>query len=206
MTLPSPQQGPPAVRRAGRAGGLALGAVLGVTRAAGGQPATGETDAGARVAPPVLSGERQEPGRRNFMLNVKIGPSIGLKDLPTQLALQVELGVAITPDGLGSIILPLQLHIVHEPSAVMIPLGFQYDIPLPVKSLYLYPRASLGYAALFNDAGAISHMGVAVPEVGLKYTPGRFNFGLEPVSLPLLFDGTRVLVTYRVLAYAGVTF
>lgn len=179
--------------------GLLLGAPL--ARAEPGPEAEG-------APPPLLPSVTPEPERPGpFRVGVKLGPSFGLRDLPTQLALQVELAVAVTPDRLGSVVLPVQLLVVGEPSALLVPLGFQYDFPLPLPGLYLSPRLGLGYAALLDGNGTISHLGVAVAELGLRYAPlRRLSFGLDPLSVPVLFDAGRALVSYRVLGYAGVTF
>ncbi len=180
-----------------------------------------------------------------FMFNLKFGAAIGLRDVVTGagpdvpsvrsadfFALVLDFGVAVTPDRNGYLVLPLQFHVhdtgcttvfgqtcvgtVNDPwQVVMIPLGFQYDIPIKaVPGLYITPRLVIGYAAYVPDAGNTINAGFIAPEVGAKLViKGRLNVGFEPFSLPIFFapgtpssGRTFVTVDWRLLWYAGVNF
>jgi hypothetical protein len=81
-----------------------------------------------------------------------------------------------------------------------------------VPGLYIYPRLSVGYAALiFNGLGDVRartvDTGFVKPELGVKYVlHRRWNFGFEPFGLPIFFDATGVMMNYQMLFYAGVNF
>jgi hypothetical protein len=150
-----------------------------------------------------------------LMLNLKIGPAIELKNLPTQVALELDFGVALTGDRALYLVLAPQFHLANNISTIMVPLGIQYDIALPVPGLYLYPRVSMGYAASIYDYGCVFnycatstvHRGFALPEIGIKYViRGRGNVGFEPFSLPIFFEQKWVGLQYRLLFYGGVNF
>lgn len=179
------------------------------------------------------------------MINLKLGPSIPiyiqdfngdpLDALPVSFALQLEGGVALDRARNAYLILPFQIHVGRKSSQVfgvtasatytkiVVPLGFQYDIPIPgVPGLYVYPRASLGYAAFVINASAAGfgfsftrsgtyHGGMFAPELGIKYLlRRRVQFGLEPMSLPLHFytadRNTVVVLDYRLHGYVGALF
>jgi len=157
-------------------------------------------------------------------------------------ALILDFGVAVTPDHNGYIVLPLQFQL-HEigtgqvcvqfdvlgrciqfaPGAasvnpwqvVMVPIGFQYDIPIKaVPGLYITPRIVAGYAAYVPDVGNTINAGFIAPEVGAKLViKSRFNVGFEPLSLPIFFapnypssGHTYVTVDWRLLWYGGFNF
>lgn len=92
-------------------------------------------------------------------------------------------------------------------TVVTIPAGFQYDFELPVKNLYVYPRAVFGYSYL-NASGVTVHSFSMTPAVGVKYVllDGRLNVGAEPFNMPLLFGQGGPYPEYRFNAYAGVNF
>ncbi|MFO0653487.1 MAG: hypothetical protein U0787_00205 [Polyangia bacterium] len=121
-----------------------------------------------------------------------------------------EFAWALTPSAAAYLIVPIQVQFRQSVGTLMIPVGIQYDIGLPVPNLYIYPRISLGYAALLvGAAGSLiaDHFGVAIPEVGLKYVfSGRYHLGGEVVSLPVFFSSSTVLVHYRAALSFGVSF
>jgi hypothetical protein len=176
----------------------------------------GQSSAGSRPAPH----DGEKAGR--FMANLKIGPAVCLYDIfngpgtcSHQGAVAVELGFSVLPNKNAYLVLPLQFQFFPGRSAIMVPLGFQYDLALPVATgLYLYPRFSVGYAAVLdvNAPGSpTTHAGVIIPELGIKYIyRGRWNFALEPISLPILFGSTSSgafgSIYYRILLSAGVNF
>jgi hypothetical protein len=128
--------------------------------------------------------------------------------------LQTEAGYAITRDRNGYLVLPLTFQLAPGFSTIMVPFGFQYDIPMPLPGLYLTPRISAGFAAsvfagYYGYAGgyysATTLSGLLIPEFGVKYVlKGRLNFGADLFGLPIFFNGNGAVVQYRVLLYAGI--
>jgi hypothetical protein len=82
---------------------------------------------------------------------------------------------------------------------VMLPVGVQYDIPIPtVPGLYLYPRGSIGVAV-----GGGSAAFLLIFEGGVKYNiQDKFYIAFEPISLPI-FIGSGTAVGYRLNFLAG---
>ena len=152
-------------------------------------------------------GFANDPGKTGpVMLNLKFGGAFGLNVPASQFALQIEAGFAVDQARRAYIVVPINFQFSPGVTVIMLPVGFQYDFPLPVPGLYIYPRAFVGYAPIVGSNGAVVHTGVIAPEVGIKYVlKRRWNFGLEPFSLPVLFgQGGGAIVFYRFLFYAGV--
>lgn len=149
-----------------------------------------------------------------FMFNVKIGPAFCLypSNCPHQGAIVLDLGAALTRNRNGYLLLPVQFQFLPGASAIIVPVGFQYDVRLPFRGGYFYPRIMAGYAALLTDGQvgtpqSVLHSGVLIPELGIKYIlNGRWNFGGEFFSLPFFFNSTGVQLYYRILLSAGITF
>lgn len=82
---------------------------------------------------------------------------------------------------------------------VMLPVGVQYDIPIPtVPNLYLYPRGSIGVA--FGGGSAAF---LLMFEGGVKYNiQDKFYIAFEPFSMPI-FIGSGTSVGYRLNFLAG---
>lgn len=150
-----------------------------------------------------------------FMFNVKIGPAICA--YPSTCShygsAVLDLGAALTSNRNGYLILPVQFQFRPGASAIMVPIGFQYDIRLPKRGLYLYPRISAGYAALLSDVpsagmpSTLLHSGIIIAEFGIKYViRGRWNLGGEVVSLPLFLNSSGAQLYYRFHLSAGVNF
>jgi hypothetical protein len=180
-----------------------------------------------------------------FMFNLKFGGAFGLRDITTGagnipsirgddfFTLVLEFGFAVSSDRNAYLLLPLQfqLHdtgaacpIIGQPcnfgtnqpwQIVMIPVGFQYDIPIKaVPGLYITPRIVAGYAAYIPDVGNVVNAGFVEAAVGVKLVIKKIlNVGFEPLSLPIFFapgypssGHTFVTVDWRLLWYAGVNF
>lgn len=160
------------------------------------------------------NGQFNKAGR--FMANLKIGPAICAYTCTShEGALVVDLGWSVLPNRNAYVIIPLQFQFSTTTAAVIAPFGFQYDLAIPrVPGLYFYPRLSLGYAALLDSSTGVTtttHAGILLPELGAKFIlRGRFNFGGEFFSLPVIFGrgpfGGFVDVFYRILVYAGINF
>ncbi len=159
-------------------------------------------------------GQYNKPGR--FMLNLKIGPAICATGcVAHEGAVVADIGWSVLPNKNAYVVVPLQFQFSTTTAAVMVPFGFQYDFAISkVPGLYIYPRVSVGYAALFDSSTGVqttTHAGLFLPELGAKFIlRGRFNFGGEIFSLPVVFGrgpfSTVVDVYYRILVYAGVNF
>ena len=145
-----------------------------------------------------------------FMLNLKVGPSFNLNTKEFAFAIAPELGYAVVK-GDGTAFFKGDLYLVLSPDVeigqvvgIIIPAGVQYDAPLPLKGLYIYPRVTAGVGFIANpgkgDSGANF---VVTPGVGIKYLFNpSFHIGLEPVSMPI-FIGQATAAEYRAYAYAG---
>jgi len=156
-----------------------------------------------------------------IMLNVRGGPAFGIVNTDEDLRLLggvgLDFGVALSRDYNAYLVLTPQVDLRQGLYNVLVPLGFQYDIRL-VRGLFLYPRVSLGYSlfvsnssvdigSLHLSASELSHGGVAIPELGLKYVVnGRFNIGIEPLSIPVVFNSENYWVWYRVNLFLGGNF
>jgi len=162
-----------------------------------------------------------------YMLNLKIGPSVpyygtyGFRETLVSLNMQVEFAIAVDRNRNVYIGIPIQVQVERERYPfpypgyqifyhvkLIFPLSIQADIPIPaVPGLYYYPRLSAGYVLYIDDR----HGGAVIPEIGLKYVlRQRLNFGIEPLSLPMLFyrenNTTMVRLEYRALVYVGMNF
>src|SRR5262245_18942594 len=100
----------------------------------------------------------------SFMVNLKLGPSIpaflndlpsgasALDAIPAEFAMELELGFALDRDRNAYLLFPFQFEVATQRVAipffgtvsstlttVMVPVGFQYDIPIAaVPGLYVY--------------------------------------------------------------------
>ena len=179
-------------------------------QARGSEPAAQSSSSdSSTTAAPAGSATNDKVGR--FMANFKIGPAFGAHNAGHQGAIVLDLGWSVLPNKNAYLLLPLQFHFAQGGGAVILPVGFQYDIGIAkVPGLYLYPRLSLGYAAFIASAEGqtvTSHFGVLTPEFGAKYVfKGRWNFGGEIFSLPIFFAKGGAAVQYRILLSAGVNF
>jgi len=190
-----------------------------VSASASGSSGGGSASASASVS---LRGTDQKAGR--FMFNLKIGPALCMGVASGDLsgscgtrahhgAIVFDLGFAVIPN--LYLIFPFQLQFRDHFAGVFLPFGVQYDIALPVKGLFIYPRFSIGYAAFVfsTDAGPFGtlnvtqHFGFVMPEFGIKYVINkRWNVGDEPLSIPMIFNSDGAFFYYRILVYGGVNF
>lgn len=174
----------------------------------------GHSSGGGDVPSGGENGQFNKAGR--FMANLKIGPAICAYTCAShEGALVVDLGWSVLPNRNAYVVIPLQFQFSTTTTAVMVPFGFQYDLAISrVPGLYFYPRLSVGYAALLDSSTGVTtttHAGILLPELGAKFIMrGRFNFGGEFFSLPVIFGrgtfGSFVDVFYRILVYAGINF
>mgnify|MGYP001002916087 CR=1 FL=1 len=203
---PPPEDPEPTVKPGPDKDGGSSGSAGRSTHSSGGSSSSGQGGSG----PPA---DKAGP----FMFNVKIGPAFCLylstsNTCAHQGSIVLDLGAALTRNRNGYLILPVQFQFQPGASAIIVPVGFQYDVRLPFRGFYVYPRIVAGYAALLTDGQpgtpqTVVHSGVLIPEFGLKYIlNGRWNLGGEVFSLPLFFNASGAQLYYRVHLSAGVTF
>lgn len=150
-----------------------------------------------------------------FLVGVSVGAApcvyfpVGCDNLHQGVA-GVSFAWAMSATAPAYLIVPLQVQFRPNQGTLILPVGVQYDISLPVANLYIYPRVSVGYAAaIASPAGSTytEHYGVAIPEIGLKYVfSGRYHLGGEFFSLPVFFSSKTVFVNYRITLGFGVSF
>ena len=176
----------------------------------------------AIAAPRPAAAEFKKAGDKvgRFMLNLRAGPALSVYQAPDALAAQLDIGVAVTANGNGYLLASPGVEIGNytyvpfrgSPAIndglllILAPLGFQYDIPLPLPGLYVYPRLMVGYAhaRTLHDASTTAHLGLVEPAVGVKFVVrGRWNVAFEPLSLPVIFNGGGAGVNYRLMFLFG---
>lgn len=156
---------------------------------------------------------------RRFMLNAKIAGTAffdpGMALLPIQPQLSIEPAVAVSPNGHGYLFIPLALHKIGWNFSPSIGLGYQQDVPLPVRNLYLTGRGSLAYERtriyLDNSTDTPDLVEVSsallTAEFGIKYTPGGIvNLGLDFLSWQARFSDRSFMLTQRLVLTAGLNF
>jgi hypothetical protein len=173
--------------------------------------------ASAAAAPAAAAEAAQSPRTRPrpgpFLVDIKVGPSVAFDYGDVGFVVQPEIGYAVrrgncAHPGAGEVYLVVTPEIkiagTHE---MVLPIGAQYDIPLPIEGLFAYPRMTIGLGVALDredgedDAVVVSH------GFGAKY---QFNdlvhAAFEPLVLPLYMSGRGVSVEYRSLAVGGLNF
>jgi hypothetical protein len=158
--------------------------------------------AGTAFAEPSSSSDKPGP----VMLQVRLGPTIGMLYIDNQYAVAMDAGVAVDRALRSYLVASLQAQFERGLTVLQIPLGFQHDFPIrTVKGLYVYPRIALGYAAFLAPEAKAIHSGMVVADVGVKYALARrWSVGFEPFSVAVFFDGAGVSLAYRLLASVSV--
>jgi hypothetical protein len=143
-----------------------------------------------------------------FMGNLKIGPAIRLDDIPTQFAMEVEIAGALDRGNDAYLGFNPQFQFSDGLTTINLTATFQYDIELPVKALYLYPKINAGLAIQAPNRGDAA-LGFALqPEFGIKYQlVEHAHIGAEPISIPLYLGNNRYIgavdAQYRLFFYGG---
>lgn len=163
---------------------------------------------GALLVTSVASAAEEGEGKAGpMMANLRIGPAFGL-------SAGMGAGFTVAPEFGYAVALENNLYVVAAPqftfstfTFITLPVGVQYDYPLPVKNLYVTGRFLAGYTILAGgraSGGAFT----LIPEFGAKYViDKRFNVGAEPISIPLhLGSGGGTLAMYRINLYGGLNF
>lgn len=164
----------------------------------------------------------QEGKAGRVMFNLKLGPAItvktpvdgGFKLVP--FALVLDFGVAVDHARNAYLLFSLQFHLHDQGNAVIVPFGFQYDIPIhAVPGLYITPRLMVGYTDIIPNMGPSIDAAFIEVAGGAKFIFNkRWNVGFEPIGInvfiadgsQLNIQGTYTAVTYRLLWYGGVNF
>jgi len=161
----------------------------------------------ASLAPSVAEAQDVEDEKHEkagpFMATLRFGPAIEVTKFITQFALGPEIGYAIVGD---------DGYLVFSPSfqfgditVINLPVGFQYDIALPVDNLYAYARFTAG-VAIATGGGFSDVVFNMQPEAGAKYLfTENFYAGLEPLSFPMYIEDDFAM-QYRLSAFAGAHF
>lgn len=164
----------------------------------------------SRAPDPVLIRSRSQ-----FMANFKSGTAVGATISSLYYSMTVEFGITMVPKDRGYLIFPFTFDLTGSVSTITLPVGFQYDVPLRVKGLFLTPRISIGYSLTttptVNSMGGpdttVVHGGTVMLEAGLKYLLlSRVHVGVDCFSLPIRFSSTSATVGFRMLLYGGLNF
>lgn len=169
-----------------------------------------------------------------FMFNVSLGlsfpifavdlsglPSNGVNGLPFGFTLRPDFGVAVTRSR--------NVYLVIAPAftlgssySLMFPVGVHVDIPVVVRGLFLFFRATTGYGLSIDkttsttttngipttvEMTTVNHFGLVAPEAGLKYVlKTRINLTFTPVAVPIFFNSAAVAGGYQLLFTGGYNF
>ncbi len=164
-----------------------------------------------------------------FMFNVSLGLSFPIfaaslsstavqqQGLPFGFAVRPDFGIAVTRSRNGYLVFAPAVTIGGSYS-VILPVGFHFDIPVVVRGLFLFIRATAGYAlstekssstvnGVTMDTTTLYHYGMVAPEAGLKYVlKTRINLSFTPVSVPFLFNSATFAGGYQLLFSGGYNF
>jgi len=160
----------------------------------------------------VATEVRSEPAGKAgpLMANLKAGPSIGLGGLDATATVQLDVGYALVKGRAGDLYGVVAPEVQVGSGVVLtLPVGVQYDIPVPIRNVYVYPRVVAGYSALLDpsDDGDSGDAFTVIPTAGVKFVPTEgFNLGFEPFGMPIHLGNGDVEVQYRMLAYGGGNF
>ncbi len=194
------------------------------------EPSPPDLDPAKKGSPPplllVLTPESSGKAGR-LMFNMGLGYSFPFFDSAFYsgfggLVMRPELGVAVLPSRNGYLVFSPQVQLIQNNYTVMLTAGFQYDFPILARGLFLYLRGSAGYGLVISNQNTetsvngvstttqvttFTHSGLIIPELGFKYVVnGKINFGYEPISLPISFNGGGAEGSFRQLVYGGYNF
>lgn len=155
----------------------------------------------------LAKGGADKAGR--VMINIKVGPAIAIDDTRTQFSVSPEFAVALDKDYNAYLGLGPQFQFGDYFTLINIPLFFEYDIELPVKGLYLYPKigAGLSYWANSYFRRSDEHAYFMLePAFGVKYQFHKnVHVGGEPIAIPM-YMGNIFAAQYHFFAYIGFDF
>lgn len=125
----------------------------------------------------------------------------------------IEPAIGVTSSRNGYVVIPFSVQNFFNATALGIGIGYQHDIPLPIRRLYATARATIAYesdqirnGSLLN--GSITHLHTAAfqPSIGVKYVlAGRVNLGIDFASIKLRIQNGLYDASYQFVGSAGVT-
>ena len=142
-----------------------------------------------------------------LMTNLKLGPAIGLSELPTQGSIELEVAYALDEEERAYVGLSIPLGLSSPLVTAGLDASLHYELPIRgVRGLSIVPRASIGFASLSPDTGRGSVAFVFEPAVGAKWNLTELvHVGVEPLAFPLYF-GPEFGMQLRPLVYGGLDF
>lgn len=164
--------------------------------------------------PPAVDDSPKLP---RMMLNLRVAGAarysapLSLSAAPPQFGM--ELALAVSRSGHGYLFLPLGSQVGSESWAFSAGLGYQQDVPLPVRNLFLTARIALAYqrvVAVPDSSGQPAAFEprntlLLTPELGIKYAVGgRFNIGVELLSWQAEVMTERFTLAQRIVGTVGV--
>lgn len=157
---------------------------------------------------------KEKAGR--WMFNIRIGAAANLGCgryyrgycdgyRAAQFVLSPEVAVALDRGYHAYLGIIPQFQVGDRFTIINVPLTFQYDIELPVKGLYIYPKVNAGYSRHIESDG---NYFMIEPAVGIKYQFHKnVHFGGEPLGFPMYIGEQRGVsdfaAQYHFLAYIG---
>ena len=125
----------------------------------------------------------------------------------------IEPAIGVTSSRNGYVVIPFSVQNFFNATALGIGIGYQHDIPLPIRRLYATARATVSYecyqirnGSLFNGSITHSHTAAFQPSIGVKYVlAGRVNLGIDFASIKLRIQNGLYDASYQFVGSAGVT-
>ncbi|NUP06671.1 MAG: hypothetical protein HOW73_11505 [Polyangiaceae bacterium] len=128
-----------------------------------------------------------------WMANIRLGVAANLGDSfdgagrrfyrRAQAVISPEIAVALDRGYHAYLGIIPQFQVGDSFTVINIPLTFQYDIELPVKGLFIYPKVNAGYSHWLEANG---NYFVIEPQVGIKYQFHKnVHVGGEPLGFPI---------------------
>lgn len=125
--------------------------------------------------------------------------------------ISIEPAFGVRSDRNGYVFVPATFQLWANAISGSVGIGYQHDIPLPVRRLFLTARLGVSYRCItlleFGN-GSVSqsvHSALVNPEVGLKYVlRGRVNLGLDLLGMQVEVTKVGASVTQRVGASVGI--
>jgi hypothetical protein len=173
----------------------------------------------AEPAPPVPQDQAPVATRYANGVGMKLG--IGVIPYVTALfgpsfSIGLDYERALSSDGRVWLVASPTYLVNPYLTEALLPVGLEYDLPLPVTGLSLFGRLSAGAAVLIGldyttspPSRPIAVVGLIEPEIGLRLALGdRWSVTLEPASVPITIGatGSATALLYRASLGVGVSF
>ncbi|MFO0547150.1 MAG: hypothetical protein U0271_02115 [Polyangiaceae bacterium] len=121
-----------------------------------------------------------------------------------QFVLGLEAAYAVDGDKRAYLGIDPQFQFQDYCTTINLPLTFQYDIDLPVKGLYIYPKVNAGVSIWVQDYRRYDNVFFDLElAVGLKYQfHPNIHFGADPLGF-VFYIGDTFAAQYHFFAYIG---